>query len=478
MTMFGRYTFILAVLMAGLLSCKKDKDNGEPGEEIVTDAHQFISDQFGRQLILHGLNTSSSAKGAPDRMPWIAEQDVEREATLLGFNYVRLLIFWDFIEPEKGTFSAQYLDEVEKRVNWYTSRGMHVMLDMHQDIYSLKFGGDGAPEWAVRPDGASTDIDIDGPWWLANISPAVINSWKNFWEYTNHQDLQDHYILSWKFVAERFKNNPYVIGYDLMNEPWAGDLVKAFITGDFERSQLSAFYKRLIPALREVEPNKYLFFEPAPAPVTFGLPSHLPKVSDTRAGSKLVYAPHCYPASLHEGGPYKASDKKNLKDWERERRKDQAKHGDIPVVCGEFGVSPGSEGFEEFFMDIHDMFDRNLWHWAYWSNDDGGWSPLHRDGTETPILKHLVRAYPKATAGRIRSFSYDMATGVFNMTYTSNTSIQQPTEIFVPKRHFPNGYDLRVEGTSAYTEEFDEVKQLLYLKVNEPATVTVTIMAL
>ncbi len=465
-------SLFLTVLLLSAVSCKKDKK-----EDATIHLDKFISDEYGRQLILHGLNTSSNAKGAPDRMPWINESHVEREATEFGFNFVRYLIFWDFIEPEKGQLNSAYLDEVQKRVEWYTSRGMYVMLDMHQDLYSIEFGGDGAPAWAIRSGGASWDVDMDGPWWLKNISPAVINSWTNFWEYTKHKDLQDHYIEMWKFVAERFKNNPKVIGYDLMNEPWGGDLIKAFISGDFERKQLTAFYERIIPAMREVEKDKYLFFEPAPAPVTFGMPSHLQKIEDAIPESKIVYAPHVYPLGTHEGQPYGGNDKKNVKDWHRERKKDVAKHGNIPLMCGEFGLSPSVKDFDVYLREITGIFDLNLWHWAYWSNDQGGWSPLNGDGTETPILQHLVRAFPKATAGRIFSFSYDPIEVVFEMTYQNNPAVDMPTEIFIPKKHFKNGYNIEVNTDSPYTQNYNEQNQVLSLKVEKKKEVKVRITA-
>ena len=211
--------------------------------------NQPIVDEYGRTLILHGWNTSSSAKGHPERQPWIVESDVEREAVEFGNNFVRYLIFWDGVEPERGVYDETYLDKVEERVNWYTSRGMYVMLDMHQDLYSIVFGGDGAPEWALETDGHPIETEIGGPWWLANLNPAVIACWTNFWSYSEHTYLQDHYIAMWQKVVERFKDNPYVLGYDLMNEPWGGDLVKAFVSGDFERKQLTAFYERLIMML-------------------------------------------------------------------------------------------------------------------------------------------------------------------------------------------------------------------------------------
>lgn len=462
------YLFPVLMICLSLFSCKKESE-----ETVSTLAEtSIIKDQYGRQLILHGLNTSSSAKSEPLRNPWIIESDVEREAKEFGFNFVRYLIFWDAIEPQKDVFDQAYLDRVEERVNWYTSRGMYVMLDMHQDLYSAKFGGDGAPEWAIRTDGAEPlDFGPDTPWWLKNIDPQVMKSWTNFWEYTRHKDLQDHYILAWQKVLERFKSNPYVIGYDLMNEPWGGDIVKVYLTGDFERVQLAAFYERVIPALRTVEPNKYLFFEPTPSPVTSGSPSNLGKVN----GTNLVYAPHCYPYDTHEGAGYTAKARKQFKDWERERIKEAKMHGNIPIMCGEFGLSPNQEGFADHLNDFNTAFDRNQWHWTYWSNDKGGWSPLNEDRTETAILPFLIRTYPKATAGRINNFSFDPDSKIFKMTFKSMSSIGKPSEIFVPRRYYPSGYNLVVSGTTNYTQEYDETFQVLKFSTPENTEISIEI---
>lgn len=461
---------ILFIAICFFFSCKKENTNARLQNSIAEDP-TIIQDKYGRQLILHGLNTSSSAKSDSEQQPWISENNVIKEDTGFGFNFVRYLIFWNAIEPQKDVFDDNYLDKVEQRVNWYTSRGMYVMLDMHQDLYSIVFGGDGAPEWACRTNGAAP-INLPGgtPWWLKNIDPAVVNCWVNFWSYSNHKDLQDHYILAWKKVAERFNNNPYVIGFDLMNEPWGGDLIKTFITGEFESKQLSAFYNKLIPALRTTAPDKYLFFEPVPAPVTFGAASKLPKISDSRAISKLVYAPHCYPYDTHEGLGYTASSKQNLIDWERERKNDIQKHGNIPLVCGEFGLSPNQSGFEDYMNDFHSMADRNQWNWTYWSNDLGGWSPLNTDYTESVVASKLIRVYPKATAGKIQSFNFDVDNKKFEMTFITNSSISQPTEIFIPNRFYPNGWNLNVSGTSNYTQTFDDTKQILKFSTSENNT--------
>lgn len=467
---FG-YLFLVIFLFS---KCQKD-NNLRKANSFIED-QSIIQDQYGRQLILHGLNTSSSAKSDPERQPWIIESDVEREANEFGFNFVRYLIFWDAIEPQRDVFDDAYLDKVEEKVNWYTSKGMYVMLDMHQDIYSILFGGDGAPEWAVETNGHPINNSGSGPWWLKNIDPAVIASWTNFWSYTNHKHLQDHYIMAWQKVMERFKNNPFVIGYDLMNEPWGGDLIKIFITGEFEKQELTSFYNRIIPVLRTIDNNKYFFFEPTPAPVTFGAASHLQTINDARAGNKkLVYAPHCYPVSLHEGNDYSSGDKKNLKDWNVQRQKDVQTHGNIPLLCGEFGVSPNALGFDEYLTEVLAMFDSHQWNWAYWSNDKGGWSPLDANRNETPIVEHLVRVYPKAVAGKIEAFNFDPIQKIFTLKYTNYPNIAQPTEIFIPKRFFPNGYDLEIVSGNIKSTSYNETNQTLSIDADQYETIEIII---
>lgn len=454
--------YILILLSGLFFSCEKDN-----ATNTVSDDSTIIQDQYGRQLILHGLNTSSSAKGG-NYQPWITEADVEREDTSFGFNFVRYLTSWAAIEPEKDVYDEGYLNELERRVNWYTSRGMYVMIDMHQDIYGAAVGGNGAPAWACVTNGAAP-IDLPGgtPWWLKNIDPAAIAAWRNFWEYRNYKFLQDHYINAWLKIAARFKNNPNVIGYDLMNEPWGGDIIKVFLTGEFERLELTALYKRLIPALRTVEPEKYIFFEPLPAPVTFGLATNLTDVADIRTSQRLVYAPHCYPYDTHEGLGYTGTSKQQLRDWERERKKDVQRFGNSPLLTGEFGLSPSQAGFDQYLTDFNAMSDRNLWHWSYWSSDRGGWGPTNPDNSESPILKYLIRTYPKATAGKIQSFSFNPDTRKFELTFVSNTAISQPTEIFVPNRFYPGGWNLTVNGTTKFTQSFNETDQVLSFSTTE-----------
>ena len=40
--------------------------------------------------------------------------------------------------------------------------------------------------------------------------------------YENHEGAADSMAQVWKFVASQFKQFPNILGYNILNEPWAG----------------------------------------------------------------------------------------------------------------------------------------------------------------------------------------------------------------------------------------------------------------
>jgi len=62
------------------------------------------------------------------------------------------------------------------------------------------------------------------------------------------QELQNRVVSLWRVIAERYKNNPYVAGYDIINEPEAPT-----------RAALYSFYQQTIERIREVD-NKHILF--------------------------------------------------------------------------------------------------------------------------------------------------------------------------------------------------------------------------
>lgn len=185
-----------------------------------------------------------------------------------GFNCLRLLTTWEAIEHrEPGVYDEKYLDyiyEIAKKADQY---GFLIFIDPHQDMWSRFTGGDGAPKWT---------LDLAGfDWELLDPSEAAITmqnrhgnaktiarlpNWKTPYPYstmiwpnnrtrlacatmftlffagnrfasylkvdgTPIQDyLQNHFIDSFKFLANRLRGLSNIIGYDSLNEPAKGYL--------------------------------------------------------------------------------------------------------------------------------------------------------------------------------------------------------------------------------------------------------------
>lgn len=425
-----------------------------------------ITDAFGRELVLHGLNTSGSAKQDSAHMPWIQEADVDREYRQFGFNVVRFLIFWGAIEPEKDHYNEAYLRKLKERVEWYTSRHIYVFFDMHQDVWGYGVGDNGAPVWTGAHTLIKKLIPDKWPWWMKNLEPKVIRSYVHFFAYRRHKELQQHYIAAWQKVVRLFLDNPYVIGYDLMNEPHGGKVVKT-LAGGFERRQLIKMYQRLIPAIRGIDTIRYLFFEPRSFGVNFGMKAHLPAVHDSLAAApRLVYAPHCYLRFVDIGGEYRPKHLKEMPHWFAMRDKELQRQ-QCPLLIGEFGLSPQKKDFALYLHDLERMADERHASWTYWSNDHGGWSPLKPDNTASPILPELLRVYPQATAGHLLRYSYEPANRTFEMEYISDGKISRPTEIAVPRSLYPAGYTLLVSGAGEWHSETDPETNGLRLFVSD-----------
>lgn len=404
--------------------------------EAPADAPRFITDDQGRALILHGLNTSGSAKSTPDSLPELTEADVAREYDDMGTNFVRFLIQWSAVEPRPGEYDDDYLAAVSERISWYTDRGYHVMLDMHQDLYSRFITdsgrtGDGAPEWATLLDGQP--VADHEQWELYYLEPGVIRAFDNFWGTTDSGiDLIDHYAKSWGHVAGYFAEEPAILGYDLMNEPWGGSIQGAA----FETGPLARLYQRCIDQIRSVDTDGWVFVEPQAVGINWGLPSSLPALDDPRSGEdRIGYAPHLYPFPMDLGDTYTGDGRSQVDatlQWWRGNVLRTAERLDAPVLLGEFGLDATAAGGLDYVDTVADLADETGMGWSYWSNDPGGWGPYSDKGEAQPLADRLDRPYPRAIAGIPTDIGYDRDATKLTVAFTGSRDITAPTEIYLP----------------------------------------------
>lgn len=437
-----------------------------------TPPAHFVLDDQGRALILHGVNVANSSKHSPDRVPVDFDaSDAAHIAVDWDFNFVRYLILWDALEPSPGMIDSAYLDRIEGYLDLMAAENIHVLIDMHQDVYSADFCCDGAPSWAIRDDGQS--FELQDSWFLNYYQPAVVAAFDNFFDYQgDHPDLQDHYADAWAAVAARFKDHPAVLGYDLMNEPFSGsyfDQIEALTGGQgngdseiFDNQFLGPFYQRLIDRIRQVDPDSWIFFEPRYGAPGNGSPSHLPHLDDPRVGEpRLVYAPHLYSVGLEASGTYTPEDQ-TISKWEIERGEDLLTL-QTPLVLGEWGIIHGAVEGERFITEVLDLSDRMGAGWSYWSYDPGGFGLMDSMGVDRDTVDIVVRPYPRAVAGRPLSYGYEATTRVFTLVFEQAEGVTGPTEISIPAgRHYPGGWELVTsDPEGSYSSSWDASREVL-----------------
>ena len=417
----------------------------------------FIHADDGRIMILHGFNVISSGKDHPLRIGNLKKEDYLRLTERWGFNAVRLLVFWDGIEPEKGKYDYDYLARVKERLDWCEEAGLKVILDMHQDLYAVRFGGDCAPNWAIIDDGEP--FEMQTPWELNYFQPAVKAALTNFWNpEKGHPELQEHFINAMGEAVKYLGNHPTVVGIDLFNEPTLATTDGFF---NLEEKYLTPFYQKAINKIRSINNDMWIFFEPTAFGPNQGFGSELGKLTDPRKGNqRLVYFPHLYTLDLDVNGEYMGNPT-YINLWAHIRQKEYKKF-DTPMLIGEFGTGNGP-GSLEFIEEVCGMCDKVTGGWFWWDYD-GSWSLWdYKNNKEFPKAKVLDRPYPRLIAGEKPVFGYAPEDRIFSMQMRWGPSLKltnDTTEIYLPEHCWPGGWEMnRLEGQFEW--QFDKSSNLL-----------------
>ncbi|KRX07824.1 Glycoside hydrolase, superfamily [Pseudocohnilembus persalinus] len=263
------------------------------GVRVDNEYNILYDKETGARLVYHGVNVVYKLspyypdyKGEFDPLTSFNEQDVEN-LHKWGFNVVRLYIAWEGTEPQDGQFDIQYIQNIKNIVKMCKKKNIAVFLDMHQDLFSSYFCGEGLPNWATEsvmskstleqfPEPFDFNINRDKqgfpliedcherPFFMYYLTENVNNISQDFM--TNVGDLADKFARFWKFIAENFKDNDNILGYEFLNEPWGGSFYKNSLEELLPRNNndnfLLPFYTKLNDAIREVDEETLVFFEP------------------------------------------------------------------------------------------------------------------------------------------------------------------------------------------------------------------------
>jgi endoglycosylceramidase len=436
----------LGALLIVTAGCRDGGDSTEPHGPIaaapngyVTTAGTQFLDPAGRPLILHGVNVVCKSR----EEGYVGDITPADFALIRswGMNCVRLGIFWDGLEPTPGKLDEAYLDRVARLIGWAAAEGLYIVLDMHQDLYSVKFS-DGAPAWATLDEGKP---HTKGAVWsdAYYTSEAVQTALDHFWANSPSPagvGLQEHYARAWRRVAERFKEERSVVGFDLMNEPfpgkdggkllltlmarlaqelsarpgssviqleelaamqgtaegrkqitsWLGDLdlyqrmleAGTPLMQEFERNRLQPFYQRVARAIREVNPHHILFLCPSMS-ANLGIPSALEPLRGApgRRDPLQAYAPHGYDIVVDT--PLQDLTSQARVKLIFNRHAEFAQRHQLPMWVGEWGAYYLDPRAAEAARQVVQLFETHGCGDAYWH--------YSRALTNSPLLPALSR---------------------------------------------------------------------------------------
>ncbi|MFX1573566.1 MAG: cellulase family glycosylhydrolase [Promethearchaeota archaeon] len=240
--------------------------------------NEWFIDEEGRRLLLRGVNLGGSSKvpfkpnGATHiKTDFTDHRDISfvgrpfplKEASdhfnrlkHWGFNCLRFLVTWEAIE-HKGPkiYDKEYLDYLEELLKIVESYKFYTFINPHQDVWSRMSGGDGAPGWTFEKVGLdfSKFDEAEAAFVMQyRYKPEDVNSYPHLHWISNslrfangtmwtlffggndfapickvnginaRDYLQNHYFNAIKQVAIRVKDNPFIIGFDTLNEPYQG----------------------------------------------------------------------------------------------------------------------------------------------------------------------------------------------------------------------------------------------------------------
>lgn len=222
-----------------------------------------------------------------------------------GFNLVRVPFHYNILTPadSPGVYIASGFAIFDSLILWCKKYDIYVILDMH-----------------CAPGGESDQT-------ISDYNSSVPSLWQDTSKQTRTVEI-------WRTIADRYKNEPTVAGYDLLNEPrWD------FPNGN--NQPLHDLYVRITDAIRSVDTTHILFIEGNQYATDF---SGLTPPWD----SKMAYSFHKY---------WNTNDASSIQGYLNLRST-----YNVPLWLGESG-----ENSNPWYTDCISLMDQNDIGWSWWT---------------------------------------------------------------------------------------------------------------
>jgi len=216
-----------------------------------------------------------------------------------GFNTIRVPLHYSLFESD----DADGFKLLDRLIGWSRAEGLYVVLDLHA-----------AP-------GGQTGANID-------------DSAGYPWLYQSPQE-QEHLVAIWRRLAMHYRDEPVVLGYDLLNEP-----IPHFPKLSPLNSSLEPLYRKLVGEIRKIDAHHILFLGGAQWDTNFS-------VFGKPFDANVAYTFHKY---------WTAADESVIRPYP-----DFRERYDVPIWMGESG-----ENTDEWIAQFAQVLEKNNIGWAFW----------------------------------------------------------------------------------------------------------------
>ena len=164
---------------------------------------------------------------------------------------------WEAVERKPEVYDMEYLDQIEDLIDRLGKEGIYTLVDAHQEGFARAICGVGIPDFYAREvigrDASCINPTADK--YLQDLYKQIgicsdmsdfgykANEYGEYEEedclkeltakysmtkqgldayealFTNYKSLTDKFVAFWDMLSSRFASNPYIIGYDALNDP-------------------------------------------------------------------------------------------------------------------------------------------------------------------------------------------------------------------------------------------------------------------
>ncbi|WP_421876634.1 cellulase family glycosylhydrolase [Marinoscillum sp.] len=277
---------------------------------------------------------------------WIQEKDLDNVKDM-GMNLVRVPFYWMEIMYNDGKIKPHGFDQLDWVIEQCTEREIYVILDMH--------GGPGGWNGFITSGQAYTN---------------------DLW---TDEESQLRTVKIWEALSERYKGNPTVAMYDLMNEP---------LSSNQSLYPIHEVYDLLYDAVRAIDQEHVISIGAFPVFSFVVGPEYY-------GWENVLYQAHHYNEDKQN-----YSSQKGFIEWAIRDMASYQHHWNVPILAGEFNFWDFPDLWKQYLSGCNGLniswsnwayknsrVDQPVENWAFYDNNTRPKPNIHYDTPEEIIAK-------------------------------------------------------------------------------------------